>query len=251
VRVLVGLIIAVLLVSFASAQELRLYSVEEGVMVACKVNQLMTAEEKRKYDEDINKLGDPQSNARIWLSLSRVEGEFPFKIAELKFSESVHPIARNIVEETFRGFKFEPGGQTLVVTDACGIPTPTHAQTPYLVFQKLGRTIEAENVVPLVKGVVDGRGTIWSRGIISLTRGIIGDATMRFPLSIRTAALDMRITIESGRMKLCYQVVSNPVEAARWVWGRIIPDTAPLKIVDCTLARQTPSQPPQPSSPDR
>jgi hypothetical protein len=256
VRVLTAaLIIAVLLlVSFgASAQELRLYSVEEGVAVACKGDQLMTAEERRHYEEDLRKLGgDPHRIVRtgIYMSLVRVTGPFPFKVSELRFNNKVHPIAKTLVEETFQGFRFDSSGQPLTIEEACGTPTPTHATTPKLIVDRLGLELKSENVAALVKGTA-GNSTVMSRGIVLATAGYIGPIAMRWPVSIRTAALDIRMTLESGRVGLCYEIVSNPVTDAQWLWRRIIPDTAPLKIVDCTLARQAPSQPSQPSTPDR
>jgi hypothetical protein len=253
VRVLTAaLIIAVLLVSFASAQELRLYSVEEGVAVFCRGNQLMTQEERRYYEEDLRKLGgDPHRVVRtgIYMSMARVTGPFPFKVSELRFNNKVHPIAKTLVEETFQGFRFDPSGQPLTIEEACGTPTPTHATTPKLIVDRLGLELKSENLVALVKGTA-GDSTIMSRGIVLATAGYIGPIAMRWPVSIRTAALDIRMTLESGRVGLCYEIVSNPVTDAQWLWRRIIPDTAPLKIVDCALARQTPSSS-QPSSPDR
>jgi hypothetical protein len=255
VRVLTAaLIVAVLLlVSFAaSAQEqLRLYTVEEGVLVACKGNQLMTQEERKSYDEDMRKIGgDPHRIVRsgIFMSLARVTGPFP-KVSELRFSDKVHPIAKTLVEETFWGFKFDPTGHPLVIEEACGFPTPTHATTPKLIIDRLGLELKAENLVALVKGTSEN-SSVLSRGILLVTAGYIGPFAMRWPTSIRTAALDVRMTLEAGRTGLCYEIVSSPLDA-QWLWRRIIPDTASLKIVDCALARQAPSQPSQPSTPDR
>jgi hypothetical protein len=255
VRVLVGLIIAVLLVSFgASAQELRLYSVEEVSRALCRGEDFSTlkrvAEEIPEWKKFQN-LSGPSLGIRM--STVSMVGELP-SISRLEFSDEIVKDAREIVQEAFSGFKFDPNGETLVIDKACGLLTPTHLRTPLIAAQRaLGWNDPTDSPAPLVRVKTKGF-TMISRGDVPLTPSNMGHIIMVSSSSIRTAALDIRTVIVSRKKeRLCYQVNLNQLEAARYIWQQVVYDRGSWRVVDCTIARQTPSssQPSQPSTPDR
>jgi hypothetical protein len=251
VRVLVGIVtVVLLLISFASAQELRLYSVEEAVATLCRGEDFLTY--GLLVQSIPSSVKNPESRAGIFISTTRIEGQFP-RISRIEFSESVHPIARTLVQETFAGFKFDPAGDVFLIEKVCGLPTPISFKTPYEAAVRIGWRPGNGDPVPLLKGKTTS-SSINSRGIVPITGWILGPVVMRFPPSVRTVALDVRMVLENGRVGICYQITDvNPLRDVNWIWRQVIVDLAPLKVVDCALARQTPSssQPSQPSTPDR
>ena len=237
------LVVLLLSVPFApplQAQEeeqIRLYTAEEVMAVLCK-------------GEDAARLWDlPEAplfrNLDDWpKGLYRsvgttLEGELP-RVVRIEFNESIHPIARSIIEEVFAGFRWDPAGEILIIEKACGYPTPLHYNVGRTVAQRLGWDIRPEKrgTTPswplIVTKTMNGSMVLKSRGAM-LARGILGEGIMRMSDSLRTAIKVVRAVLESGkRPPLCFRVVGlNPARDVAWIWRGIIRDSAEWRIVDC------------------